>query len=86
MIINAYNTSSKELIKKCKIKSKEIIDIYEIEFKESNKHKLLKHKKNNFEYEKLNEKTCNIHVKRSNTKSLENLNIFLTNKKYLRSE
>ena len=31
-LINAYKTSSNELIKKCKIKSKEIIDIYEIEF------------------------------------------------------
>jgi uncharacterized YigZ family protein len=86
-LINAYKTSSNELIKKCKIKSKEIIDIYEIEFEESNKHNLLNAiKKNNFKYENLNQGACNIHVKRSYTKSLENLNIFLTNKKYLSSE
>ena len=36
--------------------------------------------------ENLNQGACNIHVKRSYTKSLENLNIFLTNKKYLSSE
>ena len=86
-LINAYKSSSNELIKKCKIKSKEIIDIYEIEFEESNKHNLLNAiKKNNFKYENLNQGACNIHVKRSYTKSLENLNIFLTNKKYLSSE
>ena len=34
----------------------------------------------------LNQGACNIYVKRSYTKSLENLNIFLTNKKYLSSE
>ena len=86
-LINAYKTSSYKLIKKCKIKSKEIIDIYEIEFEESNKHNLLNAlKKNNFKYENLNQGACDIHVKRSYTKSLENLNIFLTNKKYLSSE
>ena len=86
-LINAYKTSSNELIKKCKIKSKEIIDIYEIEFEESNKHNLLNTlKKYNFKYENLNQGACNIYVKRSYTKSLENLNIFLTNKKYLSSE
>ena len=86
-LINAYKSSSNELIKKCKIKSKEIIDIYEIEFEENNKHNLLNAiKKNNFKYENLNQGVCDIHVKRSYTKSLENLNIFLTNKKYLSSE
>lgn len=86
-LISAYKTSSNELIKKCKIQSKEIIDIYEIEFEENNKHNLLNAiKKNNFKYENLNQGACNIHVKRSYSKSLENLNIFLTNKKYLSSE
>ena len=86
-LISAYKTSSNELIKKCTIKSKEIIDIYEIEFEESNKHNLLNAlKKNNFKYENLNQGACNIHVKRSYTKSIENLNIFLKNKKYLSSE
>ena len=86
-LISAYKTSSNELIKKCTIQSKEIIDIYEIEFEKSNKHNLLNAiKKNNFKYENLNQGACNIHVKRSHTKSLQNLNIFLTNKKYLSSE